>query len=113
MELGVMPNSPLRSEIEIFRQGEWDYALRSLWGKHEEEPGNRDIRRLMIDSYYNLGVRDLQRADPISATESLTEAVALAGSDPEIQRLLDFAETYSKRSPDLLYRIFVKYLPFR
>jgi tetratricopeptide (TPR) repeat protein len=105
--------APLRSEIEIFRQGEWDYALRSLWGKHEEEPGNRDIRRLMIDSYYNLGVRDLQRADPISATESLTEAVALAGSDPEIQRLLDFAETYSKRSPDLLYRIFVKYLPFR
>jgi tetratricopeptide (TPR) repeat protein len=104
---------PLRSELEIFRQGEWSYALRSLWTKYEADPGNPDVLRLMIDGYFNLGVRDLQRGDPMSASENLSEAASLAGDDAEIQRLLSFAGVYMQRSPDLLYRIFVKYLPFR
>jgi tetratricopeptide (TPR) repeat protein len=104
---------PLNSEIEIFRQGEWGYALRSLWRKHEEDPGNPDIRRLMVDSYYNLAVRDLQRGDPAEAEQSLLEADQLAPNDPEVQRLLAFAQAYKVRQEDLLYRIFVKYLPFR
>jgi tetratricopeptide (TPR) repeat protein len=104
---------PLRSEIEIFRQGEWSYALRSLWAKYESDPGNPDVLRLMIDGYFNLGVRDLQRGDPMSASENLSEAASLAGNDAEIQRLLSFSAVYMQRSPDLLYRIFVKYLPFR
>ncbi|MDH3253959.1 MAG: hypothetical protein OEM62_03130 [Acidobacteriota bacterium] len=104
---------PLRSQIDIFRQGEWAHALRSLWLKHEEDPRNLDVLRLMIDSYFNLAVRDLQRGDPLAATENLNEAASLAGSDSEIQRLQAFAATYGNRPPDLLYRIFVKYLPFR
>jgi tetratricopeptide (TPR) repeat protein len=104
---------PLRSEIDIFKQGEWSYALRTLWQKYEADPGNPDVLRLMIDGYFNLGVRDLQRGDPVSAAENLSEAASLASNDEEIQRLLDFAGVYMKRSPDLLYRIFVKYLPFR
>jgi tetratricopeptide (TPR) repeat protein len=104
---------PLRSEIQIFRQGEWTYALRNLWRRHEEDPGNLDVLRLMVNSYYNLAVRDLQRGDPATAAENLREASSLAGDDPEVARLLDFSETYTKRPPDLLYRIFVKYLPFR
>jgi tetratricopeptide (TPR) repeat protein len=104
---------PLNSEIEIFRQGEWGYALRSLWRKYEEDPGNPDIRRLMVDSYYNLAVRDLQRGDPAEAERSLLEADQLSPNDPEVQRLLSFAQVYKERQQDLLYRIFVKYLPFR
>jgi tetratricopeptide (TPR) repeat protein len=104
---------PLNSEIEIVRQGEWGYALRSLWRKHEEDPGNPDIRRLMVDSYYNLAVRDLQRGDPAEAEQSLLEADQLSPNDPELQRLLSFARIYKERQEDLLYRIFVKYLPFR
>ena len=33
--------------------------------------------------------------------------------DPQIARLIAFAEVYENRPDDLLYRIFVKYLPFR
>jgi tetratricopeptide (TPR) repeat protein len=99
---------PLRSEIEIFRQGEWGFALRDLWEKHEADPEDRDVLRLMIDGYFNLGVRDLQRGDPLSAAENLSEAASLAPNDAEIQRLLDFAADYTQRQPDLLYRIFVK-----
>jgi tetratricopeptide (TPR) repeat protein len=104
---------PLRAEIDIFRQGEWTHALRSLWGKHEEDPTNRDIVRLMVDSYYNLAVRDLQRGDPGAALANLEEARALADGNGEIERLIEFASTYRQRNQDLLYRIFVKYLPFR
>ncbi|MBT8494859.1 MAG: hypothetical protein KJO07_17515, partial [Deltaproteobacteria bacterium] len=105
--------APLQSEIEIFRQGEWGFALRTLWQKYEAEPGNPDVLQLMVAGYYNLGVRDLQRGDTRAATENLEEAASLDGDDPDVQRLLEFAGIYSQRQPDLLYRIFVKYLPFR
>lgn len=105
---------PLRSEIEIFRQGDWAQALRSLWQIRQNDPDNPDVRQLMVDSYYNLGVRDLQRRDPAAAATSLKEALDLAGGDdPELERTLRFAESYQNRPVDLLYRIFVKYLPFR
>ncbi len=105
--------APLATELEIFRQGEWAHGLRKLWTLRESNPTNPDIQRLMVDSYYNLGVRDLQRQEPLTAVENLTEALQLAGADPEVQRLLDFARAYEKQPVDLLYRIFVKYVPFR
>ena len=103
----------LQNFITIFREGEWDLALRDLWLLHESDPGNRDVTRLLIDSYYNLGLRALQRQDIKLATEQLKEAQELSPDDPEIVRLADFAATYQTRSTDLLYRIFVKYHRFR
>ncbi len=105
--------APLEGQLEIFRQGEWGMALRDLWRLWQEEPGNPDVQRLIVDSYYNLGVRELQRGDPGAAVENFDEALALAGGDMELERLHRFATTYMSRPEDLLYRIFVKYLPFR
>ncbi|MFQ5349397.1 MAG: hypothetical protein ACE5EG_03015, partial [Thermoanaerobaculia bacterium] len=103
----------LQSFITIFREGEWDLALRDLWLRHEEDPGNRDVTRLLVDSYYNLGLRALQRKDIKLASERFKEALSLSPDDPELLRLADFAATYQTRSTDLLYRIYVKYHPFR
>ncbi len=103
----------LQNFITIFREGEWDFALRDLWLLHEADPGNRDVTRLLVDSYYNLGVRDLQRNDAKAAAEQFREGLSLSPEDPELLRLADFAETYQTRPTDLLYRIFVKYVPFR
>lgn len=104
---------PLTDDLTLFRQGEWESALTSLWRKHEKEPGNRDIARLIADSYYNLGVRDLQRGDPVAAGEKFKEALALDPNDAMLLRLSSFARTYHSRGEDLLYRTFVKYLPNR
>ena len=41
------------------------------------------------------------------------EALNLRPDDRTLNRLRAFAETYGARPEDLLYRIFVKYLPFR
>lgn len=103
---------PVRGQLEVFRQGEWEIALRELWLLHQERPENQVITGLMVDCYYNLGVRDLQRGDTGSAAEMFGEAGKLRPGDRQLERLTRFATTYGNRSPDLQYRIFVKYLPF-
>ncbi|MCP4200925.1 MAG: hypothetical protein GY769_03220 [bacterium] len=105
--------APMQAEIAMFRDGEWEMALRNLWRMRESDLATPDVSRLMVDSYFNLGVRDLQRQDPGAAILSFREADELAGGDAQIARLIEFAEVYQTRSEDLLYRIFVKYLPFR
>lgn len=104
---------PLSKQIDLFRQHEWDYILNDLWKLHEENPGDRDVRRLIVDSYYNLGVRDLQRSDPLKAADKFKEAMRLAPDDELLQRHHLFAQTYQDRPKDLLYRIYVKYLALR
>lgn len=103
----------LESEIQLFRQGDWEFVLPGLWKLHSANPEDRDVVRLMVDSYYNLGVRDLQRGDPPAASEKLERALELDEDDAGVDRLLRFSEVYDKRQADLLYSIFVKYLPFR
>ena len=103
----------LQNFILLFREGEWDLALRDLWLLHESDPGNRDVTRLLTDSYFNLGLRALQRKDIKVAVEQFKEAQSLSPDDPELRRLVEFAAVYQTRSTDLLYRIFVKYHRFR
>lgn len=103
----------LAPQIDLFRQHEWEHALRDLWRLHEAEPSNRDVTRLMVDSYYNLGLRDLQRMDSAKAVENFREALGLDPNDKGLQRQLAFAQTYQDRPKDLLYRIYVKHLPIR
>jgi len=104
---------PLGSEIEMFEGGEYEYVLGQLWRRREAEPDNRDIARMIADSYFNLGVLDLQRGDPVAAREKFREARSVDSNDPMLQRLERFASAYEERSQDLLYHIFVKYIPTR
>ena len=103
----------IQAEIAAFEQGEWTIALRDLWRMHQEAPSDSVVRDLMVDCYYNLGVRDLQRGDTVSAQTQFQEALALLPGDTEVERLMVFSRTYQERPDDLLYRIFVKYLHFR
>jgi tetratricopeptide (TPR) repeat protein len=104
---------PFANQIEAFRQHEWEYVLPALWRLREKNPGNRDIDRLIVDSYYDLGVRDLQRADPTQAANRFQEALKLSPDDADLKRHFLFAQTYQERPQDLLFRIYVKYLPLR
>jgi tetratricopeptide (TPR) repeat protein len=104
---------PLTPQIDLFRQHEWDYILNDLWKLHEENPGDRDVQRLIVDSYYNLGIRDLQRSDAVKAADKFKEAMRLAPNDDLLRRHYQFAQTYQERPKDLLYRIYVKYLALR
>jgi len=104
--------APISSELAMFRQGDWEYAVPNLWRMVDRDPSNLDARQLLADAYYNLGVRDLQRGDLKGAAGHFAEIAEIA-EDAEAERLLGFANTYLGRSEDLLYKTFVKYLPFR
>ena len=104
---------PLAKLIDLVQQSEWELALRDLWHMHEADPANRDVTRLMVDSYYNLAVRDLQRNDTKQALQNFREARGLDPDDRDLQRQIAFAEAYQSRTKDMLYRIYVKHLPLR
>ncbi len=104
---------PIAAQISLVEQSEWELALRDLWRMHEAEPGNRDVTRLMVDSYYNMGLRELKRMDTKQALAHLREAQGLAPDDRDLQRQIAFTETYQTRPKDMLYRIYVQHLPLR
>ncbi|MCB1054129.1 MAG: hypothetical protein KDD11_01290 [Acidobacteria bacterium] len=104
---------PLKIEIQLFEDGEWAEALPALWRLHEADPADRDVNRLLVDSYYNLGVRYLQRSQPVEAAQSFDEVLGLEPDDAEAQRHDRFAKAYAQEPSDLRYRIYVKYLPYR
>jgi hypothetical protein len=104
---------PLANEIDLFHQHEWERVLPQLWRLHGADPSNRDVTQLMVDCYYDLALRDLQRTDVEKAASSLKEAVNLQPTDELLKRHYVFAQTYQERPKDLLYRIYVKYLPYR
>jgi len=104
---------PFATQVEAFRQHEWEYVLPTLWRLREKDPGNKDVERLIVDSYYDLGVRDLQRADPTQAANRFQEALKLHPDDADLKRHYLFAQTYQGRPQDMLFRIYVKYLPLR
>ena len=98
--------------IDLFHQHEWEIVAREMWTKHEAEPANRDVTQLLADSYYDMAVRDLQRNDAPKAAEKLKQVLEFQ-DDPVVRRHLQFAQTYQDRNKDLLYRIYVKYIPYR
>jgi len=105
--------SAYSDELGLYREGEYERLLNRLWRRHEADPLDRDVSRLMVDAYYNVSVQDLQRGDPTAARDKLREARKLDANDPGLERLERFASTYERRDQDLQYRIFVKYLVLR
>ena len=105
--------APMQNEVAFFKQGEYEIALRGLWRLHEADRANHDVVQLMVDAYYNLGVKALQREAPADAVESFKEALSLDSKDDGLQRAARFAATYVSRAQDLQYKIYVKYLTTR
>ncbi|MEM9596969.1 MAG: hypothetical protein AAGD06_22045 [Acidobacteriota bacterium] len=109
---------PLEDSLAKFADGSYEELLPSLWRKHDQhlkdtDSANPDLVLLIVDSYYNLALTDLQRGNPELASQKLTEALEVDPGNKELQRLQLFAQAYQDGPQDLLYRIFVKYLPSR
>ncbi|MCP4655745.1 MAG: hypothetical protein GY856_10035 [bacterium] len=103
----------LTAEMRGFEDGEYATILPRLWRQRETRPHDNDIVLLIVNSYYNLALTDLQRGDPMGAAEKMQEAIEVEPDNDELERLRLFAMTYTDKPPDLLYRIYVKYLPSR
>lgn len=103
----------LTAEIRGYEDGEYATILPRLWRLRDARPHDNDIVLLIVNSYYNLALTDLQRGDPMGAVEKTQEALEVQPDNNELERLRLFAMTYTDKPQDLLYRIYVKYLPSR
>lgn len=104
---------PLAIAQRYMAEEDWELALKTLWNLHKENPGNPDIAHLIAGSYFNLGVRALQRGDMLVAVKNFDEVLLLAPDDEDARKHRNFAETFANRPEDLFYRIYVKYIPTR
>ncbi len=104
---------PIAQQIDLYTQRQWDLALPALWRRLEQSPNDKDVHQLLVNSYYNLTIRELRKADLAKASEYVEEASRLEHSDAELERLDQFVTSYLSLPRDLLFEIYVGNLDFR
>jgi hypothetical protein len=104
---------PIQHEVAIFTSHDWEMAVPILWRDHQSDPANKDVLRMLVNCYYDMGVRELQHSNAAKAATNFKEAQNLVPDDAEAARQLAFSQAYQAREVDLLYRIYVKYLKLR
>jgi tetratricopeptide (TPR) repeat protein len=104
---------PIAQQIDLYKQRQWELVLPPLWRRLEQSPRDKDVHQLLVNSYFNLTVRELRRGDVAKAAEYLEEAATLDRDDAELLRLEELVTTYSSLPRDLLFEIYVQHLDFR
>ena len=97
----------------LFKEGRYLESIGALEQLLAEDSENVSVRLLMANAHFNLGRSLLETELLGQAAEQFGKALEYNAQDELAQRARDFAVRYDDRPKDLLYRIFVKYLPLR
>src|SRR5437867_1396494 len=97
----------------LFKEQRYQDALTNLQSLEQQDPQNTSIKRLIIDSHFNLGAVALQEERLPDAAREFDEVLKKDPSDELARRSKGLAERYNGQPKDLLYKIYVKYLPMR
>ncbi|MGK2857213.1 MAG: tetratricopeptide repeat protein [Thermoanaerobaculia bacterium] len=97
----------------LFKEGRYVESIGALEQLLAEDPENVSVRLLMAGAHFNLGRSLLETEQLGQAAEQFGKALEYNAQDELAQRARDFAVRYDDKPKDLLYRIFVKYLPLR
>ena len=97
----------------LFAERKYADALTGLAALQAQDPENQNIRRMIIDAHFNLGATALQEERMPDAIAAFGEVLKLNPQDELAKRSRELAERYNGQPKDLLYRIYVKYLPLR
>jgi len=97
----------------LFNEQRYQDALANLETLHQADPQNQSITRLMADSHFNLGATALQENRLQDAAQEFGEVLKIDPNDDLARRSKALAERYDGQPRDLLYKIYVKYLPMR
>ena len=68
---------------------------------------------MVIDAHFNLGAAALQEERLPDAMKEFDEVLKLDPNDELAKRSKELAVRYNGQPKDLLYKIYVKYLPMR
>jgi tetratricopeptide (TPR) repeat protein len=97
----------------LFNSQKYQDALTNLESLAQQDPQNQSIRRMITDSHFNLGAIALQEERLTDATREFDDVLKNDPNDELAKRSKLLAERYDGQPKDLLYKIYVKYLPLR
>ncbi|MBI2213603.1 MAG: tetratricopeptide repeat protein [Acidobacteria bacterium] len=97
----------------LFKEGKYVEAIAALEQLLAEDPENVSVRLLLGNAHFNLGRSLLETEQLKQAGEEFSRALEFNPQDDLAQRSKDLAERYDGEPKDLLYRIYVRYLPIR
>lgn len=103
----------LATAQSLFAERRYAEVITSLQPLRAQDPQNTNIKRMIIDSHFNLGTIALRQDRLPDAIKSFDEVLKEDPNDDLARRSKELAERYEGQPRDLLYRIYVKYLPLR
>jgi tetratricopeptide (TPR) repeat protein len=112
-DAAVQQAQKLDAAKALFGERRYTEALASLQPLLEQDPENQNIRRLMVDAHFNLAATALQEERTSEAIKEFDEVLRVDPNDELAKRSRDLAQRYEGEPKDLLYKIYVKYLPLR
>jgi tetratricopeptide (TPR) repeat protein len=103
----------LDSAKSLFNEHKYTDALANLQQLQATDPQNKNILRLIEDTHFNLGAVALQNEQLNDAVGQFDEVLKIDPADDLAKRSKELAIRYQTEPKDLLYKIYVKYLPLR
>lgn len=97
----------------LFGEGKYQDAVLALQPLLQQEPNNRSIQRMLTDAHFNAGTAALRAERLDEATLAFAEVLKVNPNDDQARRSRELAERYEGQTKDLLFKIYVKYLPLR
>jgi len=105
--------SKLEVAKALFKERRYQDAVTNLDPLLAADPQNQSIRRMLIAAHFDLGATALQEERMPDAMREFDEVLKSDPNDELAKRSRTLAERYSGQPKDLLYKIYVKYLPLR
>ena len=103
----------LDSAKALFKEQKYQDAVTNLEGLGQNDPQNASVRRMITDAHFNLGAQALQSEHLQDAIREFDVVLKTDPNDELARRSKALAERYNDQTRDLLYKMYVKYLPLR
>ncbi len=97
----------------LFAERKYTEAISNLQPLLEQDPQNANVQRMIVDAHFNLGASALQEERIPDAVREFDEVLKVNPNDELAKRSRELANRYDGQPKDLLYKIYVKYLPLR
>ncbi|HEX9163876.1 MAG TPA: tetratricopeptide repeat protein [Thermoanaerobaculia bacterium] len=112
-DIAAQQVSKLDNARTLFAERKYLDAITSLQSLQQQDPQNPNIQRMIVDAHFNLGATALQDERLSDAKREFDEVLKADPNDELARRSKDLADRYDGQPKDLLYKIYVKYLPLR
>jgi tetratricopeptide (TPR) repeat protein len=112
-DAAVQQVGKLDSAKALFAERKFAEAIANLEPLAAQEPENLAIRKLLSDAHFNHGAMALREERTADAIRELDEVLKVNPTDDIAKRSRELAARYEGQPKDLLYKIYVKYLPLR